>query len=99
MDYLRYSVSPWLVRLEHALGRLLPAKAVRAVQHGRDAEGRHQDAGSDYTLALQNGILSLDEVRALEDLPPMPEGGETTTPSPIPGGNGQGTPGETQAVA
>ncbi len=26
LDYLRYSLSPWLVSIEHALGRLLPAR-------------------------------------------------------------------------
>jgi hypothetical protein len=29
-----------------------------------------------YAVALNNGFLSLDEVRALEDRPPLPEGGD-----------------------
>jgi len=29
-----------------------------------------------YAVALNSGILNLNEVRALEDRPPLPEGGD-----------------------
>lgn len=70
-DFLRYSVQPWLVRLETSLSRLLPRQ--QTVRFNADGLLRATTAEryAAHKLALDAGFLTLDEVRALEDLPPL----------------------------
>jgi len=88
IDFVRYCLNPWLVRLDHALGRLLPSTL--SVKLNADAILR-ADTKSRYEahqIALQAGFMTVDEVRELEDLPPLP-----ASPAPVSTpGNGQGTP-------
>ncbi len=68
-DFVRYSLTPWIVRLEDAIGTLLPRGQsvkfnVNALLRGTTLE-RYQA----HEIALRAGFLSVDEVRALEDLP------------------------------
>jgi HK97 family phage portal protein len=90
VDYLKYAISPWLVRLDHALGRLLPSTL--SVKLNADALLRSttKDRYEAHEIALRAGFLTIDEVRELEDLPPMP-----VAPAPSASaapGNGTGTP-------
>lgn len=75
VDLLKYSVAPWLVRLESALARLLPAG--HRVRFNVDALLRTTTAEryAAHEVALRAGFLTVAEVRALEDLPPLPAGG------------------------
>jgi HK97 family phage portal protein len=95
IDFLRYSLNPWLVRLEAALGRLLP----RTMTVKFNADGLLRSTTKEryeaHAIALKSGFLSVNEVRELEDLPPVP-GGETP---PAPSGNGSGVPQDTVTVA
>lgn len=71
LDLLRYCVGPWLVRLETALSALLPRQ--QFVKFNPDALLR-SDTKTRYEaheIALRAGFLTIDEVRALEDLPPL----------------------------
>lgn len=72
LDFLRYSVAPWLTRLENALSRLLPVG--HRVRFNADALLRSTttDRYAAYKAALEARWLTVDEVRALEDLPPLP---------------------------
>ena len=72
---------PWLVRLENGLSALLPER--QYVKFNADAtvradlKTRHEV----YQLDRNIGLLSLDEIRALEELPPLPDGqGQDYTP-------------------
>jgi phage portal protein BeeE len=74
LDFLKFSVQPWLVRLETAIGALLPrGHYVRfnpnALLRSTTAE-RYQA----HKTALEAGFLTVDEVRDLEDLPPLDPG-------------------------
>jgi len=72
---------PWLVRMETGVSALLPerqymkfntAAVIRA-----DLRTRHQV----YQIDRNIGLLNMDEIRALEDLPPLPDGqGQDYTP-------------------
>jgi HK97 family phage portal protein len=71
---LDHSIRPWLVRIERAFNGdvdLLPGTAYRAFDTDAllrlDADARAQY----YERALNNAWLTVDEVRAAEDLPPL----------------------------
>lgn len=72
LDFLRYSVQPWIVRIETALARLLPpGQRVQFNVNGllRATTKERYEA---HEIALRAGWLTVDEVRDLEDLPPLP---------------------------
>ena len=74
-----FSLRPWLVRIEAGLTRLLYAESANRqlfvkfdlgdIQRGAPAERMNI-----YSIGLQQGIYSIDEVRAREDLEPLPDG-------------------------
>lgn len=75
LDFVRYSLGPWVVRLEAALGRLVPAG--HRVRFNPDAllRGTTSERYAAHASALAAGWLTVAEVRALEDLPPLRAGG------------------------
>lgn len=92
IDFLTYSVQPWLTRIEAAVAAILPGR-----QHARfdtsvllrtDLEGRTK-AGA---IAIASKQQTPDEVRAWSDLPPLTEEQKTwldiiplsVTPSGLP---------------
>lgn len=73
-DLLVFSIQPWLVKFEDAQSKLLPSgmwvkynfdSLLRA-----DTLTRHQV----YQIDRNIGLRSIDEIRALEDEPPLPKG-------------------------
>jgi phage portal protein BeeE len=70
---LTYGLLPYLVPVEEALSSLLPRpQRVRANVSAvlrSDLSTRYES----YQTALAAGFLTVDEVRALEDLEPLPE--------------------------
>lgn len=83
MGFLTYSLRPTLVRIEQAIARKLLNPEERGQYRPKfSVEGllRADSAGraSFYAQMLQNGVMSRNDVRALEDLPPV-EGGEQLT--------------------
>ncbi|WP_327253161.1 phage portal protein [Streptomyces sp. NBC_01244] len=81
--FTMFSLRPWLERIESGLNRLLFAETADRFRFVKfNLEGIQRGAPKErmelYSLGLQNGIYSIDEVRASEDLPPLPDGiGET----------------------
>lgn len=74
-----FSLRPWLERIEAGFTRLLYAETAdrfRFVKFDLDEikRGAPKERMELYSLGLQNGIYSIDEVRAAEDLPPLPNG-------------------------
>lgn len=72
-DVTRYTLMPWLARLELAWSSLLPRPQyvkfnLDAFQRA-DTNTRYQG----YKTGLDAQFLTRDEVRALEDLPPLPD--------------------------
>jgi HK97 family phage portal protein len=71
-EFLTYSLRVWLTKLEVALARLLPRNQFVKFNAGgllrTDLKTRYES----YRLGLEGGWLTLDEVRQLEDLPPLP---------------------------
>jgi HK97 family phage portal protein len=65
---------PWLVRLERKFSSWLPER--QYVRFNADATVRAdlQSRHEVYRIAREIGLLSIDEIRALEDRPPIPDG-------------------------
>ncbi|WP_319189568.1 phage portal protein [Streptomyces sp. DK15] len=77
--FAQFSLRPWLERIEAGLTRLLYAEtanrqlfvkfSLEGIQRGAPAERMTM-----YSIGLQQGIYSIDEVRAWEDMEPLPDG-------------------------
>lgn len=83
MGFLTYSLRPSLVRIEQTISRKLLNAAERRLYRPKFAvEGllRTDTAARAqfYAQMLQNGVMSRNDVRRLEDLPPV-EGGDELT--------------------
>lgn len=84
VDLLRYSIDPVLVRIEEALSMALPrpqyVKANRAALLRMTTTDRY----AAHQRALADGWRNVNEVRALEELPPVDGGDTYRTPSAVP---------------
>ena len=85
LDLLTYAADPWLVRLERFLSRLLPqpryVKFNRAALVRTDLLTRYKA----HEIALRNKFETPNEVREIEDMPPVAWGDEPlTNPTPVP---------------
>ena len=80
VDLLKFTLGGHLARFEQELSRLMPrgtwAKANVDMFHRSDMPTRY----AAHKTAIEAGWLSVAEVRALEDLPPLPE--EVPAPAP-----------------
>lgn len=90
LDLLTYTLDPWLVRTENMFSALLPTgqyvKINRAALSRTDLLTRYRA----HALALQNKFKVANEVRDLEELPPVPWGSQ---PLDLTGAAGGGTEG------
>ncbi len=81
----RFTLRPWLVRLEQAFSQLLPER--QHVMFNLDALVRAdiKSRYESYKVALEAGFMTIDEVRELEERPPL------AGPTPVPAivGNGE----------
>jgi HK97 family phage portal protein len=68
------AMRPWLVLLEHKFASLLPER--QYVRFNADAMVRTdlKTRWEVHQIQLATGVLNRDEVRATEDLPPLPNG-------------------------
>ncbi|MGI5232869.1 phage portal protein [Actinoallomurus sp. CA-142502] len=85
LDLLTYAADPWLVRLERLLSKLLPrpryVKFNRAALVRTDLLTRYRA----HEIALRNRFETPNEVREVEDMPPVSWGDEPlTNPTPAP---------------
>jgi HK97 family phage portal protein len=72
LDFLTYTVGPWLTRLETALTDLVARGTFVKFNSGSllrtDLKSRYES----YEIGLRAGFLTFDEVRQLEDREPLP---------------------------
>jgi HK97 family phage portal protein len=74
LEFVRYSLSPWMTRLEKAISTLLPRGQTVKFNPNSLLRGTTLERYQAHQIALASGWLTVDEVRALEDLGPMPAG-------------------------
>ena len=84
IDFATHSIRPWLVRIEQAMNRALFSVSEKGrfyVQFNLDGlmRGDYKSRMEGYAIARQNGWMSANDIRALENLNPIPdeEGGNT----------------------
>ena len=70
--FVQNTLQPWITRLEQAFYSLLYGN--QSLKFNLDARLRAKTADryEAHTKAINNGFMTADEVRALEDLPPLP---------------------------
>jgi HK97 family phage portal protein len=71
-DLLVYSVRPWLHRVERAVSALLPRTQEAKFNAGGMVRATLLDRYQAHEIALRAGFLTVNEVRELEDRPPLP---------------------------
>jgi HK97 family phage portal protein len=74
IDFVTFTLRPWLVLLEGRLSAMMPGREF--VKFNVDAMVRTSliDRYTAHGMALAQGWRNRDEIRALEDLPPLPDG-------------------------
>jgi HK97 family phage portal protein len=72
VDFLQYSVRPWLHRIERAVSRLLPSTQTARFNAGAFVRPTLKERYEAHEIALRAGFLTVNEVRELENRPPLP---------------------------
>jgi HK97 family phage portal protein len=72
VDFLQYSVRPWLHRIERAVSRLLPSTQQARFNAGAFVRPTLKERYEAHEIALRAGFLTVNEVRELENRPPLP---------------------------
>ena len=87
-DFLTFSLSPWLSRIEEALSNLLPSDHVVRFRTGgllrADIQTRYAvyEASARISQMTDGAMpLTVEEMRALEDLPPLTRDEEILSPT------------------
>jgi len=81
IDFVVHTIRPWLVRIEQAIRRSLLSDTERTIyspKHKVDGllRGDFTSRMQGYATARQNGWMSANEIRALEDMNRIPNGGD-----------------------
>lgn len=83
MEFVKYTLDPWVIRWEQSLQRvlLLPSeKGHYFIKHNLDGllRGDYQSRMNGYSIGRQNGWLSANDIREMENLNPIAaeEGGD-----------------------
>jgi HK97 family phage portal protein len=74
-DFPTFTLRPWLSRIERAVGRLLPRNQYARFNAGGFVRTTLRDRYEAHKIAVEAGFLTRNEVRELEDRPPLPGGG------------------------
>jgi HK97 family phage portal protein len=77
MEFVKYTLDPWVVRLEQAMNQTLLTQAERKsllIRFNLDGllRGDYATRMNGYAIGRQNGWLSANDIRRLEDLNPIP---------------------------
>lgn len=76
----RHTLMPWVVRVERALGRLLPGNQFAKMKMDGLQRADLATRYASYQTGLSAGFLTVDEVRELEDLELLDEQGVEAAP-------------------
>ena len=78
LEFVKYSLDPWLVRWEQSMSRVLftdDEKKNYFIKFNVDGllRGDYQSRMSGYSVGIQNGFLSPNDVRELENMDLIPD--------------------------
>ena len=71
-DFLTFTLRPWLARVERAVSGLLPSTQTAKFNAGGMVRTTLRDRYEAHKVAIEAGFLTVNEVRELEDRPPLP---------------------------
>jgi HK97 family phage portal protein len=72
--FVDQTLMPWIVRIEQAVSTfLLPGQQYIRFNVDARLRAKTKDRYESYQTALSNGFLNADEIRAMEDLGPLPK--------------------------
>jgi HK97 family phage portal protein len=74
-DFLTFTLRPWLARVERAVSGLLPSTQQAKFNAGGFVRATLRDRYEAHRIAIEAGFLTRNEVRELEDRPPLPDAG------------------------
>jgi len=83
LQFATFTLGPWIVRLERALSKLLPRPQYLKFNLAGLLRGRLTERYNAYLKGRQGGWLSIDDVRALEEMAPLPGGKGTDYLQPL----------------
>lgn len=70
-----YTLAPWAIRIEAAVSRfLLPGNQFMKFNFDARLRAKTKERYEAYQKAIDAGFMCIDDARALEDLPPLPDG-------------------------
>ena len=91
-SYLQKTLNPWIVRLEELHNSLINPKLYTKFNRNAALSIDLMTRYNSYQSAIRTGFMSPNEARALEDLPPVPDGDQTLWPPYATGQPGQEEP-------
>lgn len=74
IGFVTYTLRPWLTAIEQALSRLLPRGQFAKFNIDGLLRGDVKTRWEAYNLGRNTGVYSVNDIRALEDLPPVEDG-------------------------
>ncbi|MFE5031019.1 phage portal protein [Streptomyces sp. NPDC056683] len=77
------TLMPWIVRVEEALSTLLPNGQYFKFDVDSRLRSKISERYAAYAVAVSNGFMSRDEVRAEEDMEPLPNGQGSVFTQPL----------------
>jgi HK97 family phage portal protein len=84
LDFLAFTLNPWIVRLEEALTALLPRPQVVKLNTNSLLRADAKTRWEVYQIGSGIKTLTRNEIRAFEDLPPLDDGDEfPEEPAPV----------------
>jgi HK97 family phage portal protein len=74
LGYITFTLGIWIIRFEAAITALLPRPQYMKLNVAGLLRGRLLERFQSYLLGRQGGWLNVDDIRAYEELPPLPDG-------------------------
>lgn len=79
IEFVQHTVRPWLVRWEQEISRSLLSESERTLYYAKFnvdglLRGAYMTRMQGYAVGRQNGWLSANDIRQLEDMNPLPDG-------------------------
>ena len=78
LDFVKFTLTPWVCRIEASLNRRLLSDTEKDRYYFKFnldglLRGDYESRQRGYAVARQNGWMSMNDIRALENLPPVPD--------------------------
>lgn len=78
------SLRPWVTRFEQAFGQITPRPVYMRFNFDANIRTETKARWETHKIALDSGATTINEIRRIEDMPPVPWGNEPWSPRPAP---------------